>query len=83
LLKENGERVFRLASTFQSNKLYDLSNKALDYIIENHKQSPYYFSAWNEKSVNTEMKAFEKKPLDTADIRKAIQVTNNLQHMNI
>lgn len=79
LLKENGERVFRLASTFQSNKLYDLSNKALDYIIENHKQSPYYFSAWNEKSVNTEMKAFEKKPLDTADIRKAIQVYEQLE----
>lgn len=79
LLKENGERVFRLATTFQANKLFDISNKALDYIIENHSQSPYYFSAWNEKSVNTEMKAFEKKPLDTADIREAILVYAQLE----
>lgn len=77
--KGNGERVFRLAQTFQSNKRYELSNKALDYIIENQAQSPYFLQAWNEKAVNTEIRATEKRPLDTVEIRKALQVFEDLE----
>lgn len=79
IMKGNGERVYRLAITFQSNKKYDLSNKALDYIIENQKQSPYFLSAWNEKAINTEIRAMEIRPLDTAEIRKAVKVYEDLE----
>lgn len=77
--KGNGERVYRLALTFQSNKRYEISNKALDYIIENHSQSPYYLQAWNEKAINTEIRAMEMRPLDSAEIRKSVVVFEDLE----
>jgi len=77
--KGNGERVYRLALTFQSNKRYEISNKALDYIIENHAQSPYFLQAWNEKAINTEIRALEIRPLDTAEIRKSVVVFEDLE----
>lgn len=77
--KGNGERVYKLALTFQSNKKYDLSNKALDYIIDNHAQSPYFLQAWNEKAINTEIRALEMRPIDTVEIRKCIKVFDDLE----
>ncbi len=79
ITKGNGERVYRLALTFQSNKRYEISNKALDYIIENHSQSPYFLQAWNEKAINTEIRAMEMRPLDTAEIRKSVIVYEDLE----
>ena len=70
--KESGDRLYRLAQTFQNNKQFDLSNAALDYIIQNHKGSAWYLMAFNEKAVNYELKAFEQRPLDTLSLRQAV-----------
>ena len=71
--RENGERLHKLAFILQNNHQYDLSNEALDYIIKNHKNSPFYLQAFFEKAKNFELQAFEKKPLDTTAIYQAIK----------
>lgn len=73
LLKENGQRVFLLAQTLQNNRQYDLSNRALDYLIDDKKNSPYYFLALNMRARNLEIKALETRPLDSAIVRQAVQ----------
>ena len=76
--KQTGEEVYRFAMTMRSNRNYKLSNTALDYIIDNHPRSSYYFQSHQEKTVNSEMIAFEKVPLDTHDIRAAVQAYDHL-----
>lgn len=77
--RENGERVFRYAMTLRNNKNYRLSNKALDYIIENkNKESAWYYKAYQEKTINSELIAFEAIPLDTAAIREAVEAYDGL-----
>lgn len=70
--KEQGQRVFDFAMTMRNNEDYQLSNKALDYIIKNHSSSPKYMPAYMEKSVNNELEAFESIPLDTNSVRAAV-----------
>ncbi|MCB0387034.1 MAG: hypothetical protein KDD43_16690, partial [Bdellovibrionales bacterium] len=78
VFKENGDRVYKFALTMRSNYNYKLSNKALDYIIEDHQDSPYYFLAYKEKTVNNELQAFATVPLDTVAIREAVASYNEL-----
>jgi TolA-binding protein len=78
LLKENGTRIFRLALILQQNRQYDLSNKALDYIINGFPQSPNYLSAWTERAINSELKALQKNPVDTTALKDAIQTYDGL-----
>jgi tetratricopeptide (TPR) repeat protein len=72
LKKENGAGVFKLAQTMQQNKEYELSNQALDYIINNYEGSGLYLEAYFEKVKNFELKASESRPVDTTSLRKAI-----------
>lgn len=78
VFKENGRRVFDFAMTLRNNEDYKLSNKALDYIIEEHEQSPYYLKAFQEKTVNDELKAFQSIPLDMQAIRDAVSAYSAL-----
>lgn len=75
---EDGSRVFDFALTLRNNKNYKLSNKALDYIIENHQESRHYYQSFQEKTVNAELEAFETLPVDTAAIRVAVQTYDQL-----
>ncbi len=77
-LKESGERLYRLAFALQTNRQYQLSNEALDYIIKTHKNSPYYLQAFFEKARNFELQAFERKPLDTTAINACIKNYDDL-----
>lgn len=72
VFKENGNRVYKFALTLRNNKKYRLSNKALDYIIDQHDKSAYFLKAYQEKTVNGELQAFETLPLDTAALREAV-----------
>ena len=72
LFREDGERVFRFATTMRNNGEYDLSNEAFSYLIEKKKDSPYYFQAHFEKATNGELKAFETIPPDMGAIRQAV-----------
>jgi tetratricopeptide (TPR) repeat protein len=72
LKKESGAGVFKLAQTMQQNKEYELSNQALDYIINNYEGSGIYLEAYFEKVKNFELKASESRPVDTTSLRKAI-----------
>lgn len=72
-LKEYGERVYKLAETLQNNEQYDLSNEALDYIIDNYEESRYYYDAYIQRAKNFELKALSAVPVDTADIRSAVK----------
>lgn len=78
VFRENGQRVYDFALTMRNNQNYKLSNKALDYIIENHKQSAYFFKAMMGKTVNNELQAFETIPLDTLAIRDAVKAYDDL-----
>jgi tetratricopeptide (TPR) repeat protein len=78
LKKENGAGVFKLAQTMQQNKEYELSNQALDYIINNYEGSGLYLEAYFEKVKNFELKASESRPVDTTSLRKAIDNYNAL-----
>lgn len=78
VFKENGNRVYTYAKTLRNNKEYKLSNKTLDYIIENHEKSPYYRKAYQDKTVNNELQAFESIPLDTNSIREAVVAYEDL-----
>lgn len=78
VFKENGRRVYNFAMTMRNNENYKLSNKALDYIIDSHEKSPYYLKAYQEKTVNNELQAFEAIPLDTASIRAAVGAYSDL-----
>lgn len=69
---EQGGRVFGYALTLRNNKQYKMSNKALDYVIESYDRTAYADRAYQEKTVNTELVAFETLPLDTALIREAV-----------
>ncbi len=75
---ENGERVYQFALTMRSNHNYSLSNKALDYLISNHQDSPFFLAAYKEKTVNGELEAFEKVPLDSLGIRNAVKAYADL-----
>lgn len=78
VFKENGRRVYTYAMTLRNNQKYKLSNKALDYIIDAHEKSPYYLKAYQEKTVNNELQAFEAIPLDTTAIRDAVTAYSEL-----
>jgi tetratricopeptide (TPR) repeat protein len=78
VFKENGARVHKYAETLRNNKQYKLANKALDYIIESHPDSPYFLRAYQDKTVNGELLAFESLPLDTAAIREAVVAYDGL-----
>ena len=78
VFKENGRRVYNFALTMRNNENYKLSNKALDYIIDSHEKSPYYLKAYQEKTVNNELQAFESIPLDSTSIRAAVQAYSDL-----
>lgn len=73
LNKEKGERLYRLAQILQNNQEYERSNAALDYIITNHKDSPYYYLSYLEKAKNFDFKIFDEKKFDTLSVRSAIQ----------
>ena len=70
---EKGERLYRLAQVLQNNQEYERSNIALDYIITNHKDSPYYYLSYLEKAKNFDFKIFEEKKSDTVNVQAAIQ----------
>lgn len=73
LKRESGNRLFKLAQTLQNNKEYEISNKALDIIIESYKDnSPYYLDAIVEKAKNFELKSLSQIPLDTAGLRQSV-----------
>ena len=72
LFKEEGDRIMGFAETMRNNKQYDLSNKALDYIIEKKKDSPYFYQAYMGKAINGELKAFDQIPVDLASINQAV-----------
>lgn len=74
----NGQEVFQFAMTMRNNKNFAMSNKALDYIIETNTQSAFFFRAYEAKTVNSEMVAFESIPVDTADIRAAVVAYDEL-----
>ncbi len=78
LFLENGDRVYQFALTMRNNREYKISNKALDFIIEDHPASPYYFLAFKEKTVNNELQAFQVIPLDSSAIRAAIAAYDDL-----
>jgi tetratricopeptide (TPR) repeat protein len=78
VFKENGARVHKYAETLRNNKQYKLANKALDYIIESHSDSPYFLRAYQDKTVNGELLAFESLPLDTHAIREAVVAYDGL-----
>ncbi|MCS6904866.1 MAG: tetratricopeptide repeat protein [Bacteroidia bacterium] len=73
LKKEGGTGIFKLAQTLQQNKEYELSNQALDYILNNYEGTALYLEAYFEKVKNFELKASESRPLDTTSIRKAVE----------
>ena len=75
---ENGERVYQFAQTMRNNKQYKMSNKALDYIIENHPESPYFFLSYKDKTINNELEAFETVPLDMESVRAAVVAYDDL-----
>lgn len=75
---EKGRRVFQFALTMRNNKNYKLSNKALDYIIEEHEKSPFFLKAYQEKTVNGELEAFTSIPVDTTVIREAVSAYDQL-----
>jgi tetratricopeptide (TPR) repeat protein len=72
VFRENGMRVYKFAETLRNNKQYKLANKALDYVIENHQDSPYFLKSYQDKTVNGELLAFESIPLDTTAIRETV-----------
>ncbi len=74
---EKGVRVYNFAKTLQNNRQYDLSNDALDYIGA-MESSPFYMQSFLEKNVNYELKAFEKRPIDTVALRQAVNNYDNL-----
>ena len=73
-----GSLVYNFAMTMRNNKEYRMSNKALDYIIEEYGATGYGDKAYQEKTVNTELQAFETLPLDTNLIRDAVNAYEDL-----
>ncbi len=78
LQNNQGALVYNFAMTLRNNKEYRLSNKALDYIIENYENTSFGDKAYQEKTVNTELVAFETLPLDTSLIREAVNSYEDL-----
>lgn len=78
VFRESGDRVYDFGITMRNNKDYKLSNKAMDYVIENHPQSAYFFKALTAKSVNSELIAFETIPLDTSALRESVVAYDEL-----
>lgn len=76
--REDGQRVFKFAETMRNNKLYDLSNQAYDYIIQNKPNSPYFQNAFFEKATNGELRAFEQIPPDAKSIQDAVTAYSDL-----
>jgi tetratricopeptide (TPR) repeat protein len=74
----DGTLVYDFAMTMRNNKQYRMSNKALDYLIENHRGTQYYFQSFQDKTVNSELEAFETLPIDTNAIRMAVNSYNDL-----
>ncbi|GAB4410427.1 MAG: hypothetical protein OHK0039_14810 [Bacteroidia bacterium] len=72
LFKLDGDQVLDFAMTMRNNKRYDLSNEALDYIIERKKAPPLYYQAHFEKAINGELQAFNQIPVDMAAVRQAV-----------
>lgn len=75
---EGGNRIYKFSQTLQNNKEYDLSNKALDYLINNYKDSPFFLEATMEKAKNFELKALESVKTDTVALRQAVSNYNTL-----
>ncbi|MEL6624884.1 MAG: tetratricopeptide repeat protein [Bacteroidota bacterium] len=78
LFKQEGERVYNFAETMRNNKEYALSNKAYDYIINRHKNSPFFFQAHFQKAINNELKAFDQVPVDKASVEAAVDAYKEL-----
>ncbi|MEL6133263.1 MAG: tetratricopeptide repeat protein, partial [Bacteroidota bacterium] len=78
LFKQEGERVYNFAETMRNNKEYALSNKAYDYIINRHKNSPFFFQAHFQKAINNELKAFDQVPVDKAAVEAAVEAYKEL-----
>lgn len=72
LNNENGNRLIRLAKTLQKNGYYGLSNNALEALLENNPNSPFFLEARVQMAKNFELKAFGQRPLDTLAINDAI-----------
>lgn len=79
LFQEDGNRVFAFAQTLRNNKRYDLSNDAYAYIINRKgKDSRYYFQAHLEQAVNSELKAFDKLPVDMTAVNEAVDTYDRM-----
>ncbi|RMG69912.1 MAG: hypothetical protein D6722_09425, partial [Bacteroidetes bacterium] len=72
LFREDGRRVYDFALTMRNNQNFELSNRALDYILERKENSPYYFRAHFEKATNGELQAFSRIPVDMDAIKRAV-----------
>jgi TolA-binding protein len=72
LFREDGRRVYDFALTMRNNQNFELSNRALDYILERKENSPYYFRAHFEKATNGELQAFARIPVDMAAVERAV-----------
>ncbi len=72
LMKDQGQRLYQFALTLQNNAQYELSNRALGYIVDEKKNSPYYFQSLFQRARNFELKALAARPLDSTAIRQAI-----------
>lgn len=76
--RNDGELVYQFALSMRSNKNYEMSNKALDYIIEKRKESPYYLMSFQEKAINGELQAFERLPVNLDAVKLAVAAYTDL-----
>ncbi|OFX75933.1 MAG: hypothetical protein A2X12_08195 [Bacteroidetes bacterium GWE2_29_8] len=74
-LKENGNRLFNLASVCVANKDYATAEKCYHYIIDKGSDNPYYFNAKYEL-VNIQYLQITTKD---KDITKAIELKKNYE----
>lgn len=70
--KEEGYRVLALVEVLKNNRQYEIAYKALDYVISTYPGTDNAGKAMLEKTIIAEKIAFEKMPVDTADIRNAV-----------
>lgn len=82
LNREGGRRLFKLAQTLQNNKEYDLSDQALQAIIDSYRDSSIQLEAQLERAKNSELKALDAVPVDTVAIRQAVENYNQLFSRN-
>ena len=72
LNREGGKRLFKLAQTLQNNKEYDLSDQALQAILDAYRDPSVQLEAQLERAKNSELKALDAVPVDTVSIRQAV-----------